>query len=37
MKVGMDGTLLGVWPDIPKSGNFLDICTGSGLISLILA
>ena len=37
MKVGTDGILLGAWADIPKEGNLLDICTGSGLISLILA
>jgi tRNA1Val (adenine37-N6)-methyltransferase len=36
MKVGTDGVLLGAWSTI-KEGNLLDIGTGTGLISLMLA
>lgn len=37
MKVGTDGVLLGAWCTPPDKGNVLDIGTGTGLISLILA
>lgn len=37
MKVGTDGVLLGAWADIAKAKDALDIGTGSGLISLMLA
>jgi tRNA1Val (adenine37-N6)-methyltransferase len=37
MKVGTDGVLLGAWVDLPKTGNFLDIGTGTGLLSLMMA
>jgi tRNA1Val (adenine37-N6)-methyltransferase len=37
MKVGTDGTLLGAWTTIPKSGKALDIGTGTGLIALMIA
>jgi tRNA1Val (adenine37-N6)-methyltransferase len=37
MKVGTDGTLLGAWTDVSKSKKVLDIGTGTGLISLMLA
>jgi len=37
MKVGIDGVLLGVWADTKNSNNILDIGTGTGLISLMLA
>jgi len=36
MKVGTDGVLLGAWSKIP-SGNVLDVGSGSGLISLMIA
>ncbi|NER02159.1 MAG: methyltransferase [Okeania sp. SIO3C4] len=37
MKVGTDGTLLGTWVDISGAEKILDIGTGTGLISLMLA
>lgn len=37
MKVGTDGVLLGAWTDIRHSRRILDIGTGTGLISLMLA
>lgn len=37
MKVGTDGVLLGAWADVSDCGNILDIGSGSGLISLMLA
>jgi tRNA1Val (adenine37-N6)-methyltransferase len=37
MKVGTDGVLLGTWTDIRHSRRILDIGTGTGLISLMLA
>ncbi|NEO58522.1 MAG: methyltransferase [Okeania sp. SIO3B5] len=37
MKVGTDGTLLGAWIDISGAEKILDIGTGTGLISLMLA
>lgn len=37
MKVGTDGVLLGAWTDLSASRNVLDIGTGTGLISLMLA
>ncbi|GGA00833.1 tRNA1(Val) (adenine(37)-N6)-methyltransferase [Okeania sp. KiyG1] len=37
MKVGTDGTLLGGWVDISGAEKILDIGTGTGLISLMLA
>ena len=37
MKVGTDGVLLGAWVDLPKTGNILDIGTGTGLLSLMMA
>lgn len=38
MKVGTDGVLLGAWSSLPVNGNkILDIGTGTGLISLMLA
>lgn len=36
MKVGTDGVLLGSWTNVPD-GNVLDIGSGSGLISLMIA
>jgi tRNA1Val (adenine37-N6)-methyltransferase len=36
MKVGTDGVLLGAWSKVP-SGNVLDVGSGSGLISLMVA
>ena len=37
MKVGTDGVLLGAWVNPEKDHSILDIGTGSGLISLMLA
>lgn len=37
MKVGTDGVLLGAWTDISKRDKILDVGTGTGLLSLILA
>lgn len=37
MKVGTDGLLLGAWAPLPATGRILDIGSGSGLISLMLA
>lgn len=37
MKVGTDGVLLGAWADVEKANSILDIGTGSGLITLMLA
>ncbi len=37
MKVGTDGVLLGAWADVRSARHILDIGTGSGLISLMIA
>ncbi|MEN8137143.1 MAG: methyltransferase [Bacteroidota bacterium] len=37
MKVGTDGVLLGAWTNVSNSVNALDIGSGTGLISLMLA
>ena len=37
MKVGSDGVLLGAWADVTNTKKILDVGTGSGLISLMLA
>ncbi len=37
MKVGTDAVLLGAWADCDLAGSILDIGTGCGVISLILA
>lgn len=37
MKVGTDGVLLGAWADVRGARHILDIGTGSGLISLMIA
>ncbi len=37
MKVGTDGVLLGAWADVSSAHSILDIGTGTGLISLMLA
>ncbi len=37
MKVGTDGVLLGAWTNCKNAQSILDIGTGSGLISLMLA
>lgn len=37
MKVGTDGVLLGAWVDVSTSHHVLDIGTGTGLISLMMA
>ncbi len=37
MKVGTDGVLLGAWAKVDAADNILDIGSGSGIISLMLA
>lgn len=37
MKVGTDGVLLGAWANVENAKNILDIGSGTGLISLMLA
>jgi len=37
MKVGTDATLLGAWADVVNSENILDIGSGTGILSLMLA
>lgn len=37
MKVGTDAVLLGAWASIPNDGEILDIGSGCGIISLMLA
>ncbi len=37
MKIGTDGVLLGAWANINQTQNILDIGSGSGLISLMMA
>lgn len=37
MKVGTDGVLLGSWAEMPNDGKVLDIGTGTGIVSLMLA
>lgn len=37
MKVGTDGVLLGAWADLSNAGNILDVGTGTGLLSLMIA
>lgn len=37
MKVGTDGVLLGAWADVASAKRVLDIGTGTGLISLMIA
>ncbi len=37
MKVGTDGILLGAWADVTDANQILDIGTGSGLITVMLA
>lgn len=37
MKVGTDGVLLGAWANVTQTEHILDIGTGTGLISLMLA
>jgi tRNA1Val (adenine37-N6)-methyltransferase len=37
MKVGTDGVLLGAWANLKNGNKILDIGTGTGLISLMLA
>lgn len=37
MKVGTDGVLLGAWVNVSGASGILDIGTGTGLISLMLA
>lgn len=37
MKVGTDAVLLGTLAEVPARGNILEVGTGTGVISLILA
>lgn len=37
MKVGTDGVLLGAWVDVASARHALDVGTGTGLISLMMA
>ena len=37
MKVGTDGVLLGSWCRLPEKGKVLDVGTGTGLLSLMVA
>lgn len=37
MKVGTDGVLLGAWADVAEASAVLDVGTGSGVISLMVA
>ena len=37
MKIGTDGVLLGAWANIEQSHSILDVGSGSGLISIMLA
>lgn len=37
MKVGTDGVLLGAWADVSNANKALDIGTGTGLVSLMMA
>lgn len=37
MKIGTDGVLLGAWADVKGAKKVLDVGTGSGLISLMIA
>ncbi len=37
MKVGTDSVLLGSWTSLPQTGRALDIGTGTGLLSLMIA
>lgn len=37
MKIGTDGVLLGAWVALPTNGLVLDVGTGCGLISLMVA
>ena len=37
MKVGTDAVLLGAWSDVGQSKTILDIGSGSGIISLMMA
>ncbi len=37
MKVGTDAVLLGAWCNLPRTGNILDIGTGTGIIAMMAA
>lgn len=37
MKVGTDGVLLGAWTSVSQASKIVDVGTGSGLVSLMLA
>ncbi len=37
MKVGTDAMLLGLWAPVPNTGKVLDVGTGNGIISLLMA